>query len=132
MAQSCTCNNQYGPPMEINFGTTVIGSNGEYTTQGADAGYENILCNGCNDCCGKAGYGNSVSATNLEISKTRGVPSQGSIDKGPRGQRMSFRSFDGTKQGSSNVGQMVLGYLAIGLTAFVVGYSLMKGKEKAN
>ena len=65
------------------------------------------------------------------ISKTRGVPSMGSDNYGPRGQRQSFRSFDGAKQGSSNIGQLVLGYLAIGLTAFVVGYSLMKGKDKA-
>jgi hypothetical protein len=130
MAQNCRCKSPYGPPMEINFGTTVIGPNGEYTTQGADAGYENILCNGCTDCCGKAGFGkiNDVA----DIRKTRGVPSEGSNNRGPRGQELSFRSFDGTKEGTRNVGQMVLGYLAVGLTAFVVGYSLMKGKERAN
>jgi hypothetical protein len=132
MAQNCTCNNPYGPPMEINFGTTqCCDANGNQYTTGADAGFENILCNGCTDCCGKAGYGRITKATE-DIRKTRGVPSDGSNNRGPRGQELSFRSFDGTNQGSRNVGQMVFGYLAVGLTAFIVGYSIMKGKKKAN
>ena len=79
---------------------------------------------------GKAGYGRITKATE-DIRKTRGVPSDGSNNRGPRGQELSFRSFDGTNQGSRNVGQMVFGYLAVGLTAFIVGYSIMKGKKKA-
>ncbi len=130
MAQTCTCSNEF-LTQTINFGTTVVDSNGQYTTVGADPGYENILCNGCTDCCGKAGYGKITKATE-DIRKTRGVPSGGSNNRGPRGQELSFRSFDGTKQGSRNVGQMVFGYLAVGLTAFIVGYSIMKGKKKAN
>jgi hypothetical protein len=130
MAQTCTCSNEFST-QTINFGTTVVDSNGNYTTVGADPGYENILCNGCTDCCGKAGYGKITKATE-DIRKTRGVPSGGSNNRGPRGQELSFRSFDGTKQGSRNVGQMVFGYLAVGLAAFIVGYSIMKGKKKAN
>lgn len=113
MAQTCTCSNEFST-QTINFGTTVVDSNGNYTTVGADPGYENILCNGCTDCCGKAGYGKITKATE-DIRKTRGVPSGGSNNRGPRGQELSFRSFDGTKQGSRNVGQMVFGYLAVGL-----------------
>ena len=95
---------------------------------------------GTGNCCKTQGGGdpNSQMCKDSErtissgISKTRGVPSMGSGNYGARGQRLSFRSFDGTEQGTRNVGQMVLGYLAVGLTAFVVGYSLMKGKERAN
>ena len=98
------------------------------------------VAGGTGNCCKTQGGGdaNSEMCKDSErtissgISKTRGVPSMGSNSRGPRGQRLAFRSFDGNEKGSSNVGQMVLGYLAIGLTAFVVGYSLMKGKEKAN
>jgi|21_taG_2_1085346.scaffolds.fasta_scaffold17194_4 hypothetical protein len=57
MAQTCSCNGFNGP-VEINFGTTqCCDGDGSYYTTGADAGYENILCSGCNDCCGKAGMG---------------------------------------------------------------------------
>ena len=95
----------------------------------------------CYRCCaGKGGIleessedARTISGTN-DIYKTRGVPSMGSGNYGARGQRLSFRSFDGenTNGMSMNIGQLVLGYLAVGLTAYVVGYSLMKGKEKAN
>lgn len=154
----------------------------------------------------------------LSVSKTRGVPSQGSLEYGPRGQRQSFRGFTGTNwqqsgrnretmwqnggvfsnaigatqsnsgcegqcgnvngvwygscatcgpgcncdcingkctkvarkgskvraggysrfAGDSNgtmktmsVGRLVMGYLAIGLTAFVIGYAIKKGCETA-
>ena len=69
------------------------------------------------------------------VSKTRGVPSMGSAEFGPRGQRQAFRGFEGSqvpKGMTMNIGQLVMGYLAVGLTAFVVGYSVMKGKEIAN
>ena len=103
-----------------------------------------------------------------QISKTRGVPSMGSSNYGPRGQRQNFRSFSGTNwqqsgrnretmwqnggvfsnaaggvgysrfAGDSNgtmktmsVGRLVMGYLAIGLTAFVIGYAIKKGCETA-
>lgn len=57
MAQTCSCNGFNGP-VEINFGTQqCCDGNGNYYTTGADAGYENILCSGCTDCCGKAGMG---------------------------------------------------------------------------
>jgi hypothetical protein len=123
------------------------------------------------------------------ISKTRGVPSAGSTNYGPRGQRQAFRDFQGnpldyignikrtsnidprtypmstrsvqggqqimnspgwrrgevsTKKGfrrfagddrgtmmTMSVTKLVMGYLAVGLTAFVVGYSIMKGKDLA-
>ncbi len=123
------------------------------------------------------------------ISKTRGVPSQGSLRYGPRGQRQNFRSFTGTNwqqsgrnretmwqdggvfqnaagderllpplmdrrtpvkplptgsgiiyrrfsgRDSSNmqmsVGKLLMGYLGIGLTAFVIGYSIRKGGTAA-
>lgn len=94
------------------------------------------------------------------ISKTRGVPSQGSLRYGPRGQRQNFRSFTGTnwQQSGRNretmwqeggvfqnasgdsqdkrvmkmtVGKLVMGYLGIGLTAFVIGYAIRKGGTAA-
>ena len=133
MAQTCTCSNSFNT-RTITFGTPTGSGQPPYTT-GADPGFENILCNGCTDCCGKAGYGKIRDRDVTDIRKTRGVSLEGSKykgNRGPRGQELSFRSFDGTEQGTRNVGQMVLGYLAVGLTAFVVGYSLMKGKERAN
>jgi len=102
MAQVCKCNN----------GTTV--------TRGVSppADCSSSRTTGCEGCCdgGVLVTGGGTRGTN----------------RGPRGQELSFRSFDGTKQGSRNIGQMVFGYLAVGLTAFIVGYSIMKGKKKAN
>ena len=110
------------------------------------------VAGGTGNCCKQQGGGDANSemckqsgdrTISSGISKTRGVPSQGSLRYGPRGQRQNFRSFGGGTysrfEGDSNgtiktvsVGRLVMGYLAIGLTAFVVGYSLMKGKETAN
>lgn len=89
---------------------------------------------GCEPCDTEIENENAILSNNRGqfISKTRGVPSMGSTNYGPRGQRQSFLGFGGGNERSTNVGQLVLGYLAIGLTAFVVGYSLMKGKERAN
>jgi len=70
----------------------------------------------------------------LDISKTRGVPSAGSTNYGPRGQRQAFSRFAGDDRGTMmtmSVTKLVMGYLAVGLTAFVVGYSIMKGKDLA-
>jgi len=94
------------------------------------------------------------------VSKTRGVPSKGSTNYGPRGQRQNFRSFTGTNWQQSgrnretmwqnggvfnnasgelqekqvmkmSVGKLVMGYLGIGLTAFVIGYAIRKGGTAA-
>jgi len=101
-----------------------------------------------------------VEVPRTNVSKTRGVPSQGSLRYGPRGQRQNFRSFTGTNWqqsgrnretmwqqggvfqnasgGSQNkevmkmsVGKLVMGYLGIGLTAFVIGYAIRKGGTAA-
>jgi hypothetical protein len=69
-----------------------------------------------------------------EISKTRGVPSQGSLRYGPRGQRQSFRRFAGAED--SSLGKMsstkyLTGLLSVGVLFFIVGYGLQKGRLTA-
>jgi len=60
MALNCSCEDWNGT-VSINFGTThCCDQDGNYYTTGADAGYENILCSDCTDCCGKAGFSKSA------------------------------------------------------------------------
>ena len=50
------------------------------------------------------------------------------------GGRGGYSRFAGDSRGTMmtmNVSNLVMGYLAIGLTAFVIGYSIKKGKELA-
>ena len=78
--------------------------------------------------------GGRVSASNGRIMKTRGVPSKGSTTAGPRGQRQTFRSFDGVSVNDKSVNEIqksILGLVSVGILFFVIGYSYSKGKEKA-
>ena len=68
------------------------------------AGYNcgRIAADGIGTCYGQLSSSGSCEPcdSNLEantgIQKTRGVPSRGSLDYGPRGQRQAFRGFTGT------------------------------------
>lgn len=56
--------------------------------------YESTNCSVTDPCmC----LGNCDNERTAGISKTRGVPSRGSLEYGPRGQRQAFRSFTGTR-----------------------------------
>lgn len=55
------------------------------------APYQKCDKSNCRNCCkGKGGVANDVG-----MSKTRGVPSMGSTNYGPRGQRQTFRNVTG-------------------------------------
>lgn len=65
--------------------------------------------------------------------KTRGTQ-LGSTRRGPRGQRQSFRRFSGDNMGTINtmsIGKLVMGYLAVGLTFYVIGYGIAEGQKAA-
>ena len=65
--------------------------------------------------------------------KTRGTQ-LGSTRRGPRGQKQSFRRFAGDNMGTINtmsVGKLVMGYLAVGLTFYVIGYGIAEGQKAA-
>lgn len=52
----------------------------------------------------------------------------------PRGQRQSFRSFDGIDVSEKSVHEIqksILGLVSVGVLFFVIGYSYSKGKAKA-
>jgi hypothetical protein len=56
--------------------------------------YLQFYCGDSCSCCDSASASLSQ-GKNADIKITRGVPSKGSLRYGPRGQRQTFRSFDG-------------------------------------
>ena len=120
MALNCNCEDLNGNSVPINFGTThCCDQNGNYYTIGADAGYENILCSDCTDCCGKAGMGGAlvggggrqpaVRETAQITPEPTGVtpaPTFSTPRKSPMGRGLRGRSDRGYRNAS---GQMGLG-----------------------
>ena len=118
MALNCSCEDWNGT-VSINFGTThCCDQDGNYYTTGADAGYENILCSDCKDCCGKAGFSKSaggggrqpaVRETAQITPEPTGVtpaPTFSTPRKSPMGRGLRGRSDRGYRNAS---GQMGLG-----------------------
>ena len=72
---------------------------------------------------------------NPDIKITRGVPSQGGIERGPRGGQQAFRRFDGSFEGTPtfkrnrNISQYILGLVTLGVAVYVIGYAFKKGTK---
>ena len=109
MALNCSCEDWNGT-VSINFGTThCCDQDGNYYTTGADAGYENILCSDCTDCCGKAGFSKSAGGGRQPARPIRFVNKRGGRGRGLRGygrhprleESISSRGIRGGLRGSN-------------------------------
>ena len=89
------------------------------------------------DCiCEETVAGNGACAGRENVPAiTRGVPGMGSGTRGPRGQALSFRNFEGggmtSGMDTKGIQSYILGLVSVGVLFFVIGYGYQAGKEKA-